>query len=310
VEEQDELEIETRLRAALRARSELVTHSTLRPGIPPNEHTAGVRSGGRGAWWSWRRMWVPVTVAAALAGGVFVGAQLPSGSTDKSQVSAGGQGGAQGVTSSPTGPADKGGSPSPSLGGTSTPASAQAQGAAANVGTLDFTLADGWQLTAINGTSGCVTLKAHAAPVPAAAGSASLPCGVDALYLKTDAATDAWPLSTATNDTGWWPGSVSSASDIACPTAQSGSGASNTVKDSTALRSSAKYTLAEQTTADYHEWAVTCDTGSGVRPMLWKLNASPGAATPAKFAVATVVSADPAYDSVLLGMVGSLHQAS
>jgi hypothetical protein len=131
---------------------------------------------------------------------------------------------------------------------------------------------------------------------------------VDALYVKTDATPDAWPLSTATEDAGWWPAAVGSASDIVCPTAKPGAG--DTVKDSVALRSSAKYALAAQTTADYHEWAVTCAAGSGVRPMLWKLNASAGASAPGKFAVAAVVSADPAYDPVLLGMVGSLHQAS
>ena len=35
-----------------------------------------------------------------------------------------------------------------------------------------------------------------------------------------------------------------------------------------------------------------------------------GAPAPAEYAVAMVVSADPAYDSALLGMVASLHQAS
>jgi hypothetical protein len=306
VEEQDELEIETRLRAALLARSELVTHSTLRPGIPPNEHTAGVRSGGRGVWWSWRRMWVPVTVAAALAGGVFVGAQLPSGSTDKNnQISAGGpdtQGTVTGSSSGTTGGATTPNqSTTPDLG-------AQTPGTPANLGTVSFTVADGWQLKSLNATSGCVALKNHPAPAAAADGSAALPCGVDALYIKTDATTGTWPLATAAEDTGWWPAAVSSASDIVCPTAKPGGG--DTVKDSVSLRSSAKYALTAQTTADYHEWAVTCDTGSGVRPMLWKLNAPAGAATPAKFTVATVVSLDPAYDSALLGMVGSLHQAS
>ena len=55
---------------------------------------------------------------------------------------------------------------------------------------------------------------------------------------------------------------------------------------------------------------MTCDNGDGVQPMLWKLNAAPGAATPDKYTVATVVSADPGYDAALLGMVGSLHQRS
>lgn len=308
VEERDELEIETRLRAALQARSELVTHSTLRPGIPPNEHTAGARSR-QESWWSWRRMWVPVTVAAALAGGVFVGAQLPSDS-DKGQVSAGGPGG---TAANPT-----------ENGASKTDAGA---GSAASVGTLDFTLADGWHVTSISATAGCVTPKARVVP-EAGANPATLPCGVDALYLKTDVAPTAWPLSTASSSTGWWPTAVAAASDIVCPApsaGQSGSGSSGgqsgstggssgtgsaKVKTSTLLRSSTGYALAAPTTADYHEWAVTCTGGSGMTPMLWKLNAAPGAAPPSQFAVATVVSVDPQYDTALLGMVGSLHQAS
>jgi invasion protein IalB len=91
------------------------------------------------------------------------------------------------------------------------------------------------------------------------------------------------------------------------------------VKSSTLLRSTAKYALAGQVgqteqaspvTADYHEWAVVCDSGHGVQPMLWKLNVAPGAAAPATYTIATVVSADPQYDSALLGMVGSLHPSS
>lgn len=300
MEERDELEIETRLRAALQARSELVTHSTLRPGIPPNEHTAGVRAK-RDAWWSWRRLWVPVTVAAALAGGVFAGAQLPSGS-DKSQTSAGAQpSGAVTEQTTTTGGTD--GSTAPPSGQNAT-----VPGTAATVGTVGFTLADGWQLTSFSSTTGCVTPKAHPAPAPVAAGTDALPCGVDGLYLKADAKTTAWPLSTAKADTGWWPGDAASASDIVCPTAKSGS--TDMVKNSVLLRSSAKYELAGQTTADYHEWAVTCDSGPGVQPMLWKLNVASGAPAPATYAVAAVVSADPQYDSALLGMVGSLHQAS
>ena len=306
MEQQDELEIETRLRAALQARSELVTHSTLRPGIPPNEHTAGVRAK-RDAWWSWRRMWVPVTVAAALTGGVFVGAQLPSDSGGKTVVSSGA--GGDGSSSPATTGTSTGAAPTPAQ-------NVQAVGSPASVGTLDFTLADGWQVTKISATSGCVTLK-NPKPAPVAAGSDNadaLPCGVDGLYLKTDATPAAWPLSTATRATGWWPGEVSSASDIVCPVAKSGG--SDMVKDSVSLRSTPKYGLdaqagqAAQATAEFHEWAVTCDSGLGVQPMLWKLNAAPGAPAPAKFAVATVVSADPEYDSALLGMVGSLHQSS
>ncbi|MBS2534897.1 hypothetical protein KGQ20_19185 [Catenulispora sp. NF23] len=309
MEERDELEIETRLRAALQARSELVTHSTLRPGIPPNEHTAGVRTG-RESWWSWRRMWVPVTVAAALAGGVFVGAQLPSDS-NKTEVGAGsGQPGVAGSEGSPSTKSDV------------------AAGSPETVGTVSFTLADGWQLTPISATAGCVTPKTR--PVPASAGSAgTLPCGVDALYLKTDAAPTAWPLSTASSGTGWWPTAVGSASDIVCPAGQSGtgsqsgsgnSGSGNKVKSSVLLRTSTDYALAAPTTtgsttaapttAEYHEWAVTCSSGTGAQPMLWKLNAAPGATPPSQFAVATVVSVDPKYDTALLGMVGSLHQAS
>ncbi|NUR31741.1 MAG: hypothetical protein HOV83_38870, partial [Catenulispora sp.] len=152
----------------------------------------------------------------------------------------------------------------------------------------------------------------------------ALPCGVDAIYLKSDAAPDAWPRSTATKATGWWPKTVADASDITCPTAKPGpgaAGAANKVQDSVPLRSSTKYVLggagASETagspgaqTAAYHEWAVTCDEGSGVRPMLWELAPSGGTvAGGAKAAVVTVVSSDPAYDAALLGMVGSVHLA-
>ncbi|MEY9859052.1 hypothetical protein ABH935_004679 [Catenulispora sp. GAS73] len=297
MEQQDELEIETRLRAALQARSELVTHSTLRPGIPPNEHTAGVRAR-RESWWSWRRMWVPVTVAAALAGGVFAGAQLPSSSSTTA-----------------TGPASGGGSSSGPVNGSTAPMQeASTAGTPQSIGTLSVTVTSGWQFTSTSKTSACVTLSSRPAPAPATS-AAALPCGVDALYLKTDATAATWPLSTAAKDTGWWPTAVSSASDIVCPAATSGS-STDMVKASMLLRFSDKYELAAQpgqatpATAEYHEWAVTCDTGPGVQPMLWKLNAAPGAAAPATFTVATVVSANPQYDSALLGMVGSLHQTS
>jgi hypothetical protein len=291
VEQQDELEIETRLRAALQARSELVTHSTLRPGIPPNEHTAGAR-GRRDPWWSWRRIWVPVTVAAALAGGVVVGAQLPSGSGNSVASPT------SGSATSPAGPTSL----------TSPAGPAAPAGAVQNVGTIAFTLADGWKLTTISGTAGCVTPASRPAPAPAAAGADSLPCGVDGLYLKSDAAPTAWPLSTVTQATGWWPGQAASASAITCPTAASGS--SDKVKASMVLRSSTTYALSGQTTAEYHEWAVTCDSGSGVQPMLWKLNTASGTAPAGTSAVAAVVSADPRYDTALLGMVGSLHATS
>lgn len=303
VNEQDELEIETRLRAALQARSELVTHSTLRPGIPPNEHTAGVRAR-REAWWSWRRLWVPVTVAAALAGGVFVGAQLPS---DSNQTSA--------ASGTATQPGTTGSATEPSKAATTPSQDASPQGTPGSIGTLDFTVAAGWQVASVTSTSVCVIPTGHAAPAAAGTKNA-LPCGVDALYLKTDATTTTWPLSTAAKDAGWWPASVSSASDIVCPAAQpgsaadSGSGDADMVKASMLLRSSTRFELAGQNTADYHEWAVTCDSGPGVQPMLWKLNAVPGAVAPTTFAVATVVSSDPRYDRALLDMVGSLHQTS
>lgn len=297
VEERDELEIETRLRAALQARSELVTHSTLRPGIPPNEHTAGVRSG-RQAWWSWRRLWVPVTVAAALAGGVFVGAQLPSGSDKGADTSA--------ATGGPTTP-----SVESAAGTTSSPIqNVVTAGTASTVGTLSFTLADGWQVTKLSDTSGCVTLKTGSAPspTPAAGEDASLPCGVDGLYLKSDADPAAWPVSTAGSATGWWPGATASSSGLACPTAHPTS--ANRVKDSVLLRTSPKFHLAAPATALYRQWAVICDSGSGVQPMLWELNTVSGTAASGKRAVVTLVSVDPEYDSALLGMVGSLHQAS
>lgn len=297
VEERDELEIETRLRTALQARSELVTHSTLRPGIPPNEHTAGVRAK-RDAWWSWRRMWVPVTVAAALAGGVFAGAQLPSDSGSGNAVSPGSSAGSTGGPS--TGGVPTGSNPTAAQ-------NAGQAGTASNLGTIGFTLADGWQLTSLSSTTGCVTLKTRPAPTPVAAGAQALPCGVDGIYLASAATATTWPLSTAAKDTGWWPAGAASASAITCPGA---SGSSDMVKTSVLLRSSPKYALAGSTTAVYDEWAVTCATGSGAQPMLWKLNAAPGAPAPTTFAVAAVVSVDPANDSALLGMVSSLHQAS
>ncbi len=250
-------------------------------------------------------MWVPVTVAAALAGGVFVGAQLPSGSSS--------------TNAGPT----SGGSPStsaPANGSTTPMQSESVAGTPESVGTLSLTVTAGWQFTSTSKTSACVTLSSHPAPAAAngaATTAAALPCGVDALYLKADATAASWPLSTAAKDTGWWPTAVSSASDIVCPAAPSGS-STDMVKASMLLRSSDAYelaaqpgqTVATQPTAEYHEWAVTCDTGPGVQPMLWKLNAAPGAAAPTTFAVATVVSANPQYDSALLGMVGSLHQTS
>jgi hypothetical protein len=305
VEERDELEIETRLRAALQARSELVTHSTLRPGIPPNEHTAGVRAQ-RDAWWSWRRLWVPVTVAAALAGGVFVGAQLPSGS-DQGQTSAASGPTPNTVGGTGTSAAEVSPSGSTSSGSMST-GHPTADSSPVTLNTVAFSVAGGWQLTNLDDTSACVTPKTRPAPPTAgdAGAKAALPCGVDALYLKIDATPDTWPLDAATKATGWWPGDAASASDITCPAAKSGS--SDMVKDSTVLRSSPKYALGGQTTAEYHEWAVTCDTGSGVQPMLWKINPI-GTAAGGKSTVAMVVSADPAYDSALLGMVGTLHQA-
>jgi hypothetical protein len=328
VEQREELEIETRLRAALVARSELVTHSTLRPGIPPNEHTAGLKSR-RAGLWSWRRFLVPVTVAAALGGGVFVGAQLnDKGSADK--VGAGGTGGQFSQHPPTTTSAPNAQSTQPSAQAVQPPAEA-------SVGALRFTPADGWQVTAIDATSACVAPKAAGATgtgagtstvtstatgtsTSAPKSSSTLPCGLDALYLKSDAAADAWPRSTATKATGWWPKAVDAPSEIVCPAAKQT--ASNHVTDSVSLRSSAKYVLGAgtqaadaqpagpQPTAVYHEWAVTCDQGAGLRPMLWELSPAGGAAGTGKTAVATVVSADPAFDAALLGMVGTLHLAS
>ncbi|NUP47374.1 MAG: hypothetical protein HOW97_08670 [Catenulispora sp.] len=321
MEQREELEIETRLRAALAARSELVTHSTLRPGIPPNEHTAGLKTQ-RAGLWSWRRFLVPVTVAAALGGGVFVGSQLSDKSGSQANGAAAG-GYPPRVTSSTGAPSTEATQPSAQ----GVPNVAVAEG---SVGALRFTVADGWQVTALDATSACVAPKAAAAPGGASgtpSGSASanssaksgtLPCGLDALYLKSDAAADAWPRSTATKATGWWPKAVDAPSQIVCPAAKHDT--SNHVTDSVSLRSSAKYVLGggaaaagatpgAPVTAEYHEWAVTCDEGAGVKPMLWELLPAGGAAGGGKTAVAAVVSSDPAYDTALLGMVGSLHLA-
>ena len=315
VEQRDELEIETRLRAALQARSELVTHSTLRPGIPPNEHTAGVRAK-HDSWWSWRRLWAPVTVAAALAGGVFVGAQLPSGS-DKDQTSATSGTTPNAVGGLSTGATEVSQAGTTAPGGTSTGTSTTS--AKVTLNTVAFDVAGGWQVTNLDDTDACVTPKTRLAPkpygtAPGAGGKSVMPCGVDALYVKIDATPNTWPLNAVTKATGWWQGTVDSATEILCPSAKSGS--SDLVKESTVLRTSPKYPLggengtATQATAEYHEWAVTCESGAGVQPMLWKLNAAGGGATSGESVVAMVISADPQYDSALLGMVGTLHQAS
>lgn len=321
MEQREELEIETRLRAALAARSELVTHSTLRPGIPPNEHTAGLKAQHAGRW-SWRRFLVPVTVAAALGGGVFVGTQL----SDKS----GSQANGPAASGYPPRVTSTTGAPS----GQATQPGAQGLPAAPEgaVGALRFVVADGWQVTALDAASACVAPKGsvalggasgtpsgtQSATATGPAKSGALPCGLDALYLKSDAAADAWPRSTATKATGWWPKAVDAPSEIVCPAGKHD--ASNHVTDSVSLRSSAKYVLGggaaangaaagAPATAEYHEWAVTCDEGPGVRPMLWELLPAGGAASGGKTAVAAVVSSDPAYDTALLGMVGSLHLA-
>ncbi|MFD0630554.1 hypothetical protein ACFQ9X_01685 [Catenulispora yoronensis] len=282
----------------------------------------------------------------------FRGAQLPD-KGGKGEVNAG-----AGGTATPGGAAA--GSSSPALGSAGTvpsastgavpgaqPSSSGTQNAPApavteaSVGTVRFSLADGWQVAAIDATSACVTAKTGGAqPGATSAGNtgtspgntgtspgntgtgtahaAALPCGLDALYVKTDAPADAWPRSTATKATGWWPKAVDAPAQIVCPAAKLD--ASNHVADSVSLRSSAKYPLSPGTpagaagaagaqTAEYHEWAVTCDQGSGVRPMLWELLPADGAAGGAKVAVVTVVSSDPAFDAALLGMVGTLHLA-
>jgi len=79
VEQRDEQEIETRLRAAFLARSELVTHQTLRPGVPPNAHTAAKPTGRRG----WGSVSFSGTVSDRSYNGYRKSPRPPAGATGK-----------------------------------------------------------------------------------------------------------------------------------------------------------------------------------------------------------------------------------
>lgn len=296
LDERDEQEIETRLRAALLARTELVSHASLRPGVPPNAHTAGLkaRGGPRGFITSWRQLLVPVSVAAALAGGIFVGAALPDSDHGSAGTAAAASGGTTGHTTAP--------SPSTAASTASTLASTPASTPAAggtSFGGLTFQAAD-WTLTPVGDSSACLAPKSHTALAAGSTG-AGLPCGVDALYIKSGATSAAWPLSTATAKAGWWPATVKTVTAIPCPGA--GTAASATVATSALLRSTDKYPLADSTSAKYKEWTVSCSDGTGAVPRLWQVGTNPPV-------VITAVSVNPSDDATLLAIVASAHPAS
>jgi hypothetical protein len=292
LDERDEQEIETRLRAALLARTEMVSHASLRPGVPPNVHTAGLKS--RERRWafvsSWRQLMVPVSVAAALAGGIFVGAALPDGGHGSASAAA--SGGSTGPSATPSSP-------------TAAPSTAaatetgQSAGAATTFGGLAFQAAD-WSLTTVDATSACLAPKGHVAP---AAGSTALPCGVDALWIKAGATSATWPLSTVTEKSGWWPKTVTAVTAIPCPSAAAATAtASTTVATSALLRSTDKYPLSGTATAKYKEWTVSCTDGSGAVPRLWQIATTPPV-------VLTAVSVNPVDDAALLAIVASVQPA-
>lgn len=284
LDERDEQEIEKRLRAALLARSEMVTHARLRPGVPPNAHTAGLKSRERrwGFAGNWRQLLIPVSVAAALAGGIFVGAALPDNSHSATSSAAA----SGGASSLPT-------SAAPTAAATaSSPAASPAAGVTSFAG-LTFEAAD-WKLTALDSGSACLAPQGHVAP----AAGAVLPCGVDALYIKTGAGAASWPLSTAGARAGWWPQTVTSVTAIPCP----GAASSVDVATSNLLRSTDKYALGATATAKYKEWMVSCSDGSGVVPRLWVL----GTTQPVALAA---VSATPSDDVELLAIVASFRGA-
>ena len=299
LDERDEQEIETRLRAALLARTELVSHASLRPGVPPNAHTAGLKARGsrRGFITSWRQLLVPVSVAAALAGGVFVGAALPDKDHGSAGTAAAASGGSAVHTTAAPSPSTPAGAASTTGTVTTTPAAG-----ATSFGGLTFQAVD-WTLTTVDASSACLAPKSHAAPAGGASGAsgAGLPCGVDALWIKTGATPAAWPLSTATAKAGWWPVTVKTVTAIPCPGA--GTAASATVATSALLRSTDKYPLADSTSAKYKEWSVSCSDGSGAVPRLWQVGTNPPV-------VLTAVSVNPSDDATLLAIVASAHPAS
>jgi hypothetical protein len=307
VNERDEQEIETRLRAAFQARSELVTHQKLRPGVPPNAHTAAKQEKRRGWAFSLRAALVPVSVAAALVGGIFVGAKLPNHSgTEHGGIQAGSSGGTSAglqsgppatgtpagqatVSSSPaTAPTTSSGSPATASGPTGSPAEIAFAG-------LAFQPVD-WQLVPLDATTACVLPKGHEAPDK----SAALPCGVDSLLIDTDAPADGWPVGTANLKEGWWPKAADAAAGSTVPCPGTKATAKNSVKSSATLRTDPKYPLSGTGVADYREWTVACTDGSGVVPRLWQVKGT-------KTVAVSAVSANARYDADLLRIVASMH---
>ena len=281
VEQRDELEIETRLRAALQARSELVTHSTLRPGIPPNEHTAGVRA---------RRECLVVLAPAVGARdrrrragrrrfrGCAAAVGLRQVPGQRRRISRPAAGGPCGSTSAPSG-TPTGATPTPGR-------DRQARGLP---GERRLDRLHPRRRLAGHRDLGDLGLRDAEDEPEADPGRLrlrrALPCGVDGLYVKTDAVHDR--LAAEHRDQGHRLVAGLDVLRLGPRSARAAKpGSSDMVKASMLLRSTAKYALAGRyqtgqaspVTADYHEWAVACDSGHGVQPMLWKLNAAPGAA--------------------------------
>jgi hypothetical protein len=325
VSERDEQEIETRLRAAFLARSELVTHQKLRPAIPPNAHTAGASGVGRRRWgFNWRIALVPVSVAAALVGGVFVGTKLPddrSGASHTTVFSGSGSGtfGTQAPSNgaSAAASASRGGQVGQPDQATSPPAGLPSltPNASQPSATREITFAGlalrpaDWQLTAIDDSSACLLPKGH----DALDKSSVLPCGIDALLIQTNASAADWPIATANAKDGWWPkagaapnatATAPTTTTVPCPAAKPSTAKNqNLVKSSASFRTDQAYPLAGTTTADFREWTVTCADGTGAVPRLWQIKG-------AKTVAITAVSVDARYDAALLQVVASMHPSA
>lgn len=325
VDQRDEREIETRLRAALTARGEQVTHQTLRPAAVPgtraaesvsrSQATAG-GAGWRGRNLSWRSFLVPAMVTAALAGGVFVGMAMPGrGSGGSPAITADSGVGASAVRT----PAGTVPTPTPQ-------ATATAIGSGTVFDAVSFDPGT-WKLTKVSDTVACVAPAAHAAPNPAA----ELPCGADALMIKTDATAGTWPLNSVQDKAGWWPvkgailGDIQSpaalmpppgitvpttpttptttttptAAGVASAASAADASTASTVVTSATFRRDDAYLLKDGTKAGYEEWSVTLSDKTGLRPMLWRL--------PDGKTVLTAVSASARDEPALLAIVQSVH---
>jgi hypothetical protein len=295
VDQRDEQEIETRLRAALMARSEQVTHQTLRPGVVPNSWTASAPAKARRAWsFSWRGALIPAMVAAALAGGVFVGVKLPQHDSNSRSAVGPGAGGGSASELSPS------------------PATSTVQGSPSSTPVAPLTLAGvrfqplDWTVTKLTETKACVAPPQSRPADP----SAMLPCGPDALMITSGLTpgSGSWPVDTAQDKTGWWPVKNAVLSEIPCPSAKQAAAGTTPapavfVTTSVLLRHDDHYPLAGTAEAVYQDWSVTCGgTSSGFRPMLWELDGG-------KIAV-TALDVTVRNDRDLLGIVGSMQLAN